>query len=141
MDSCLQMLNYQILNGSKYILFCVHIRALMLVTQRIAAVLWKGSTGSCVPAHNGAFCLMSMGHGIASTSDLPAGAIMGCGKICISILLMTQTWKTSYWIVLSFGHIRVPLAHPKKRWAGDPSLRPQSRRLFHQNPCKCGWFG
>ncbi len=138
---CLQMLNYQILNGAKYALFCAYISELMLATKQNAAFLWKESIGSCAPGRNGGFYLMHMGHGIASTSDLPAGAIMVCGKICTSILLMTQTWKTSCWTARSSGHIPALLVRQKKRWTGGASLRTQSGRLFHQNSCKCGWFG
>src|SRR6266542_1667789 len=83
------MPKYVTTNGRRCIHMCSIMPGRTLAKRRNADFLLRQSTGYCVAEHNGGCCPRNTATGIASTNDLPAGAIMVFWRICINILLAT----------------------------------------------------
>src|SRR6266498_3979106 len=121
-------------NGRRCIHICSSNPGHTLAKRRNADFLLRQSTGYCVAEHNGGYLLRNMATGIASTNDLPAGAIIVFWRICINILLATRIWRISCWTARLCEHIPVR-PEPEKKWGSrSPGAWTQPRWIQHQDP-------
>src|ERR671914_1933087 len=136
-----QQLNYPMNNGQKSSNSCVVAQRCTSVRKLIAAASLKACSGWLAAVPSGDCCPSSMGNGIASTGDLPAGVIAASGNECIIVLPMTQTWNISLLTAPWCGPIPALLAPPKKPGTRSTGIGPEPRRVQHQNPRERGCLG